>query len=384
MKSRTRIVLLAFLVSVISIICYLKIGKIHIISIKGIGEIQARPTPCHDNNEDWQKKENTVRKPDAEYASPTLPKGLSDLGDISGKVDQRKIQERHKKVSVSRKRLPGAIIAGIKKCGTATLGTFLDFHPNIVVAEEEVHYFGSPDHKKGIDWYINRMPVSTPGQLTIERSPGYFGGQAAKEIYYELPVDTKIILVACDPVERAISDYIHTVTTKGVYEDILKSKPKSSQYEKAQIFLENIVKFNNTVNTTFESTILDNNRKLVTSHGTIYRGRYSDYIKHWLEYFGLERMLIVDGSEFKVNPVSAIQQVESFLNLQPYFTDNIFYFNETKGFYCIKTPEFCMNQRKGRTHPDVDPIVVNLLREYYRPYNTEFSKLTNQTFSWMS
>ncbi|XP_077994394.1 heparan sulfate glucosamine 3-O-sulfotransferase 1-like [Glandiceps talaboti] len=369
----------------------------YILSIKGIGEIQDRPTPCHENHEDLREKENTlhkplippntsIHKPDTEYTSPTILKGSTDLGAINdlGKA-RRMVQGGNNKVYESRKRLPGAIIAGIKKCGTATLGTFLDFHPNIVAAEDEVHYFGSPNHKKGIDWYINRMPLSTPGQLTIERSPDYFrDSTAAKQIYDELPADTNIIIVACDPVERAISDYVHTVTSKGLYEDILKSNPTSSKYEKAQTFLENIVKYNDTVNATFESTILDDNRKIVTSHGTIYRGRYSDYIQLWLKYFSPERMLIVDGSEFKVNPVSAIQQVESFLNLQPYFTDNIFYFNETKGFYCIKTPEFCMDERKGRTHPDVDTNVVNLLREYYRPYNTEFSKLTNQKFSWMS
>ncbi|KFQ87005.1 Heparan sulfate glucosamine 3-O-sulfotransferase 6, partial [Phoenicopterus ruber ruber] len=70
-------------------------------------------------------------------------------------------------------------------------------------------------------------------------------------------------------------------------------------------------------------------------------------------------------------------RVQDFLGLKRVVTDKHFYFNETKGFPCLKKPEGgskprCLGKSKGRPHPKIDVQVVQRLREFYRPFNMKF------------
>lgn len=50
------------------------------------------------------------------------------------------------------KRLPGAIIVGVKKCGTRALLEYLKLHPDVRTAGQEVHFFDI-HYDRGLDWY---------------------------------------------------------------------------------------------------------------------------------------------------------------------------------------------------------------------------------------
>ena len=74
-----------------------------------------------------------------------------------------------------RKRFPSAIIIGVKKGGTRALLNMLEAHPDIVSAHREIHYFDYEENfRRGVEFYIDQMPISQPGQITIEKSPHYF------------------------------------------------------------------------------------------------------------------------------------------------------------------------------------------------------------------
>lgn len=73
------------------------------------------------------------------------------------------------------RRLPQALIIGVRKCGTRALLEMLFLHPNIQKAAGEIHFFDKDDnYKKGLEWYRKKMPHSFKGQITIEKSPSYF------------------------------------------------------------------------------------------------------------------------------------------------------------------------------------------------------------------
>lgn len=73
------------------------------------------------------------------------------------------------------RRLPQAIIIGVRKCGTRALLEMLYLHPMVQKASGEVHFFDRDEnYNKGLEWYRARMPHSYPGQITIEKSPSYF------------------------------------------------------------------------------------------------------------------------------------------------------------------------------------------------------------------
>lgn len=73
------------------------------------------------------------------------------------------------------RRLPQAIIIGVRKCGTRALLEMLYLHPMVQKASGEVHFFDRDEnYNKGLEWYRLKMPHSYPGQITIEKSPSYF------------------------------------------------------------------------------------------------------------------------------------------------------------------------------------------------------------------
>ena len=60
---------------------------------------------------------------------------------------------------------------------------------------------------------------------------------------------------------------------------------------------------------------------------------------------------------------------------------NNFYFNETKGFYCLRTEmgeSKCLRETKGRRHPDVDPKVISQLRKFFAEHNQRFYELVGE------
>ncbi|CAL4141148.1 unnamed protein product, partial [Meganyctiphanes norvegica] len=117
-----------------------------------------------------------------------------------------------------KKRLPQAIIIGVKKCGTHALTDMISLHPQVVHAKKyEMHFFekdkitGSDKrYQMGLEWYRENMPPSYENQITIEKTPSYFISDDAPERISEMNSSIKLILIVRDPTTRVVSDYLHT------------------------------------------------------------------------------------------------------------------------------------------------------------------------------
>lgn len=109
------------------------------------------------------------------------------------------------------RRLPSALIIGVKKSGTRALLEFIRFHPDVRASGCEVHFFDR-HYKKGLRWYRHRMPVTRDGQITMEKTPSYFITREVPKRVYNMNPKTKLLLVVRDPVTRAISDYTQAIT----------------------------------------------------------------------------------------------------------------------------------------------------------------------------
>lgn len=110
------------------------------------------------------------------------------------------------------KRLPQCIIIGVRKAGTRALITFLNLHPEIVIAEREAHFFNNKDGRywRGLEYYRDRMPRSWPNQITIEKTPKYLFHDDAPARIAKMNASIKLILIVRDPVDRMISEYVHS------------------------------------------------------------------------------------------------------------------------------------------------------------------------------
>ena len=59
-----------------------------------------------------------------------------------------------------KKRLPDAVIIGVKKCGTTTLGQFLNHHPSIAATGEISFFENYKNYLKGPAYYVKQMPYA--------------------------------------------------------------------------------------------------------------------------------------------------------------------------------------------------------------------------------
>uniref|UniRef100_T1E5H6 Sulfotransferase n=1 Tax=Crotalus horridus TaxID=35024 RepID=T1E5H6_CROHD len=255
------------------------------------------------------------------------------------------------------RQIPQTIIIGVRKGGTRALLEMLDVHPNIVVAAIEVHFFDwDENYVKGIDWYRSLMPFSYENQITIEKTPGYFTSPQAPERIHDMNSSIKLLLILRDPTERVISDYTQ------VYYNRLEN------HKSVQPFEDIVIK----------------NGALNTKYKAIQRSLYDIHMGRWLKYFHLDQIHIVDGNTLIRDPLPELQKVERFLNLPSKILSSNFYFNQTKGFYCIRSDgrERCLHESKGRPHPVVNSTVLEQLYSYFREHNEKFYRMINHSFDW--
>ncbi|XP_017758854.1 PREDICTED: heparan sulfate glucosamine 3-O-sulfotransferase 6 [Eufriesea mexicana] len=269
----------------------------------------------------------------------------------------RKYQILRQQGLIPSKQLPTALIIGVKKGGTRALLEFLRLHPAIRAAGSEVHFF---DHHyiKGFHWYRHRMPPTLTTQITMEKTPSYFVTRKVPRRVQRMNPAMKLILVVRDPVTRAISDYTQVKSKRA-------NMPK------------------------FEDLAFLNGSKIVdTSWVPLKIGIYAWHLERWLQYFSLSQFLFVSGERLIMDPVAEITRVQDFLGLKRVICEKHFYFNATKGFPCLLKSEerptpHCLGKNKGRSHPYIDPVAIQRLRDFYRPFNQRFYQLTGMDFGWL-
>lgn len=285
---------------------------------------------------------------------PLLFTGGTNIGD-----------RLHRKLE---RRLPQAIIVGVRKCGTRALLEMLYLHPRIQKAAGEVHFFDRDEnYNKGLEWYRSKMPHSYHWQITIEKSPSYFVTPEVPERIRAMNSSIKLLLIVREPVTRAISDYTqlraHAAATAGPGGPASTASLPSRSFEQLATFP------NGTVNSAY--------RPLAIS-------MYHTFMHRWLETFPREQLLVVNGDLLIEDPVSQLQRIERFLGIEPRIKRSNFYFNETKGFFCLRneTADRCLRDTKGRRHPRVDPLVVSTLRRFYGEHNQRFYELLGEDLGW--
>ncbi|XP_018590461.2 heparan sulfate glucosamine 3-O-sulfotransferase 4-like [Scleropages formosus] len=255
------------------------------------------------------------------------------------------------------KKLPQAIIIGVKKGGTRALLEALRVHPDVRAVGVEPHFFDR-NYEKGLDWYRDLMPSTLEGQITMEKTPSYFVTSSAPKRIHSMAKDTKLIIVVRNPVTRAISDYTQT----------LSKRPEIPTFE--------VLAFKNRT-----LGLID------ASWSALRIGIYALHLESWMQYFPLSQIHFVSGERLIVDPAGEMAKVQDFLGLKRIVTDKHFYFNKTKGFPCLKKPEDssaprCLGKSKGRTHPKIDPDVIRRLHKFYKPFNMMFYQMTGQNFEW--
>ncbi|XP_002738315.1 heparan sulfate glucosamine 3-O-sulfotransferase 1-like [Saccoglossus kowalevskii] len=258
-------------------------------------------------------------------------------------------------------------IVGVKKCATDAIRDLMAIHPYIMYSRtrtQEIHFYDR-HFDEGYGWYRRQFGFSKEWQVVLEKTPQTFSfPEDAPRKMAELNPQTKIIMILCDPVVRAISDYVHELKVKSYK----KINPPYYRINRQS----------------FELSVFKEPGKVDVDNELINMGMYSKHMKRWLEYFPKTQIHVVDGNDFKLDPVSEIQKIEIFLGLPNFLQKSHLEFRPPK-LFCVTFPNSrCpRTKKKGREHPEVPYEVLNKLYEFYRPYDNELQHLLNKTFSWM-
>lgn len=249
----------------------------------------------------------------------------------------------------------------------------LFLHPQIQKAAGEVHFFDRDDnYGKGLEWYRRKMPYSFKGQITIEKSPSYFVTPEVPERIHAMNGSVKLLLIVREPVTRAISDYTQLRTHAATASTLTNGTPQQQQQQQQQVAR------------TFEELVMRPDGTINESYRPVAISLYHTYMHRWLEVFPREQILIVNGDQLIEDPVPQLRRIENFLGLEPRIGRHNFYFNHTKGFYCLRneTSEKCLKESKGRRHPRVSPMVVTKLRKFFNEHNQRFYELVGEDLGW--
>lgn len=251
------------------------------------------------------------------------------------------------------RKLPDILIIGIEKCGTVALKKFLSVHPNIFITDSRINNkFFNADNKISLSDFTREIPCTPDGKLRLEKiaTPGI--PQFVKDY---IP-DVKLIAIVKEPVERTLSHFVHLQSNN--------------------ILRKNATNFEDFVTEAFEHENF--------SSPVFYFSFYAERILPWIEVFGHDRIVFLDGDLFVLDPVAELQKAETFLGLEPSITSNDFYYSKSKRFYCIKSlgKKGCLGRRKGRPHPSIEKATRLKLQKLFRPLNEIFFKYAGRYFNW--
>ena len=253
---------------------------------------------------------------------------------------------------------PEVLMIGVPKCGTGSVRTFLNEHPNIAMEmnSEGVQYFNLR-YMRGSEWYRHRMPCSTRDQLTVENSPQYFISEEAPKRVFDYNPNMKMIVTVRNPIARLESEFTQ----------MLIGRPQ---------FL--------TGRSLHENVIDPENGKINHKKTLVSKSIYIKHLKNWLEYFPVEQIHFVDGDELTQTPLKELGKIERFLKIKTFFTKQHFAYVERRGFFCLQRQQGveCLEKGKGRHHPQINSKLMRKLKAFYAPYNEELFVTFGRKFNW--
>lgn len=195
--------------------------------------------------------------------------------------------------------LPQFLVVGAMRSGTTSLYTDLVRHPQVrPPLAKELHYF-SLHHDRGTDWYRRCFPVLADGEQTFEATPYYlFDPQVPARVAATLP-DARFVVVLRDPVERAVSHYLHTRRTGdeplGLGEALAAEPERLAAAAPGQ-----------------------RRHEVLRRYSYLSRSRYGEQLARWFEHVDPARVLVLRTEELAERPQDQLDRVHDHVGLPPW------------------------------------------------------------------
>lgn len=144
---------------------------------------------------------------------------------------------------------PDFMIVGAMKCGTSTLQAQLAHHDDIfMTTPKEPNFFSDDDvYAQGFDWYQSLYSDSLPSQILGEASTHYTKlpthPRTIERIKRHIEHPLKFIYVIRNPVDRAISHYMHEWSEGRASKDVVREFDKQTEFVRYGCFGEQIAPY---------------------------------------------------------------------------------------------------------------------------------------------
>ncbi|XP_072035697.1 heparan sulfate glucosamine 3-O-sulfotransferase 1-like [Amphiura filiformis] len=265
------------------------------------------------------------------------------------------------------KRLPSAIIIGGNNCRTNDLTFYLRHHPHIVFPKStSIEYFDK-FFDLPLSWYRNQMPFSLQNQITMESTSSYLTSSKAPFRVHDalLSSNLKFIVVACDPVIRALRDF------------------KQQQEEEINWLNATLAEKLFPFHETFMSCIFKPNGELQTQCPLLFHGNYLQHLLKWMQYFSSQNFIVVNEEDVIFKPFRVLQKIEHFIGIPNYFQFDDFKFDLNVGSYCLKTNNRCISSSKDEELPKLSPDITRKLRQYFLNSDKVIQNIFDVRLPWL-
>ncbi|MAA79885.1 MAG: hypothetical protein CL916_11565 [Deltaproteobacteria bacterium] len=198
---------------------------------------------------------------------------------------------------------PNLFLIGHPRSGTGTIDGQLQQHPEIYMANKELHYFGSDlfynSPPRSLENYLQYFPEKTTTTYIGESSTWYLASKTAADEIYNFAPSSKIILSIRNPVDWLYSLHSHMVYA--AYEDTV-------DFAQALAKEEERVKGNLPQNA-------------YPPMGVCYKSlvQYTSQIQTYWNVFGKENVHIILFDDLKKNPEETLNKTLQFLSLSHEF-----------------------------------------------------------------
>ena len=252
--------------------------------------------------------------------------------------------------------LPDFLVIGAKRCGTTSLFYHLPEHPCISKSPHDNMGFFNDNFHLGVNWYKSFFPTiftrnkikSEFGNfLAFDVTTTYMEEESTANNVYQTKPNMKIIVILRNPVDRAYSQYRLN----------LREKAEKRSFEDAME--ENMNELNKESHERYEIKP----KFSAEENNYLKKGLYAQQLRHWLNIFPMESMLILSMEEFESNQQAIYNKIFEFLNISQFE---------------VKNTE---KMEKGN-YPQMKSETRSLLLDYFRSHNNELFKLINKKFEW--
>lgn len=244
---------------------------------------------------------------------------------------------------------PDFLIIGATKCGTTSLYEYMCRHPRILPAIwKEPEFFRFPE--RGLDWYLSHLPRTPQAPiryLTGEASSCYLSLWEAKDLVHEHFPAAKLIVLARDPVDKAISHCHHDrkigcehrTVDEALNRELDLLEALDDPFHGAEGYWE-------------------------TERGYVWLGLYAYMLENWLTRFSKQQVMMIPSEDLWLRPESTLTYVFEHVGVDDHKLEE--YSVHLEGAY-----------DKSRPEP-----VRERLKRFFRPHNERLFDLLGRRLDW--